>query len=271
MADHRRIAGAALDYLDPVRVMVKAGVIPDPWQEKFLRSRSTRRLLLCGRQVGKSEVVGAYASFRARYRAPSLVAVSADSQDHARNLFKRIKLYVKPLCTDGVSIVSESTEKIRLSNGSEIIALPGSAKSVRSFSADCAIVDEASFTSDSLFNSFFPTLAATGGEWISMSSAGYPVGWFWSLFTKGGEVDEMDAPTAIADAWERTVVKSADCPRIDPQFLADELDQKGQTEFDREYGCRFLRPEEINLANQPITADLLEKVGRVDGVPLFGE
>jgi hypothetical protein len=38
-----------------------AGLFPDPWQERLLRSHSLRMLLLCSRQSGKSATAAALA------------------------------------------------------------------------------------------------------------------------------------------------------------------------------------------------------------------
>ena len=40
--------------LDPVRISQQAGIDPDPWQARVLRSTSPRLLLNCSRQSGKS-------------------------------------------------------------------------------------------------------------------------------------------------------------------------------------------------------------------------
>src|SRR4051812_13421040 len=47
--------------LDACRLMRAAGLIPDSWQERLLRSAARRQLLLCSRQCGKSTVAAVLA------------------------------------------------------------------------------------------------------------------------------------------------------------------------------------------------------------------
>src|SRR5262245_49903022 len=68
-----RPAPMARYWADPSRLMVDAGFTPDPWQAGFLRSNSSRLLLLCGRQMGKSTVAAALALLTAFLEAPALV------------------------------------------------------------------------------------------------------------------------------------------------------------------------------------------------------
>jgi hypothetical protein len=42
-------------HLDPVLLARDCGIEPDPWQQNLLRSSSLRVLMLCARQVGKTE------------------------------------------------------------------------------------------------------------------------------------------------------------------------------------------------------------------------
>ena len=53
--------------LEPVRFARRAGIEPDGWQERVLRSTSPRLLLNASRQAGKSTVSGALAVWVALY------------------------------------------------------------------------------------------------------------------------------------------------------------------------------------------------------------
>src|SRR6185295_16608282 len=60
---------------DPSQLLAMAGMAADPWQEQLLRSASSRMLLLCSRQAGKSTIAAALALRVAltRPRSPILV------------------------------------------------------------------------------------------------------------------------------------------------------------------------------------------------------
>src|SRR5262245_6097749 len=58
---------------DPVRILCRAGLTPDPWQADTLRSAAARVLLLCARQAGKSTVAAGLALREALLTPGSLV------------------------------------------------------------------------------------------------------------------------------------------------------------------------------------------------------
>ena len=55
---------------DPALIMTLAGLTPDPWQERLMRSLAARSLLLCCRQAGKSTVTAALALYVVLVEAP---------------------------------------------------------------------------------------------------------------------------------------------------------------------------------------------------------
>jgi hypothetical protein len=117
---------------------------PDPWQRRVLRSSDRRHLLLCSRQVGKSLTAGALALRTALLKAGSLVLLLSPSQRQSAELFrdKVLRLYGalgRPLAAE-----SESALRLELSNGSRVISLPGTERTIRSFaSVALLIIDEA--------------------------------------------------------------------------------------------------------------------------------
>ena len=69
---------AAVDLalaLDPARILERAGMAPDDWQARVLRSRPKRLLLNITRQGGKSSTVAAAAIDEAAFHPPALVLV----------------------------------------------------------------------------------------------------------------------------------------------------------------------------------------------------
>lgn len=45
---------------------------------------------------------------------------------------------------------------------------------------------------------------------------------------------------AAGVGWERTQITAEDCPRISPEFLADERQMLGEHAYRQEYPCEFL-------------------------------
>src|SRR6516165_1472222 len=91
-----RLATDLLDALDPARVMVRAGLSPDPWQRDLLRSTASRMLVLCARQSGKSTCAAALGLYEALYASPALVLLLSPSLRQSQELFRAtIQLYTR--------------------------------------------------------------------------------------------------------------------------------------------------------------------------------
>ena len=65
---------------DPAEIAMRAGITPDDWQERFLRSSSDRILLNCSRQSGKSTMAAVRAVHTALYDAGSLTLLVNPSE-----------------------------------------------------------------------------------------------------------------------------------------------------------------------------------------------
>src|SRR5271156_278329 len=93
-----------LGRTDPVLFAKAVQLVPDPWQEKVLRSKSKRILLNCSRQAGKSTVTSVLGLHKAIYTPNSLVLFVApvlrQSGELLRKVLDRIAhLPIKPQLT----------------------------------------------------------------------------------------------------------------------------------------------------------------------------
>jgi hypothetical protein len=232
--------------LDPVLLARDCGLDPDPVQADLLTTSSRRVLLNCCRQWGKSTVAGLIALHEALYAAPAMIVLVSPSQPQSTELFKKIhdawaKLPGAP------EAHQESLTRMELANGSRIVSLPGSDKTVRGYSgATIVIVDEAARVPDELLAAVRPMLAVTSGRFFALSTPAGKRGWFYEAFTRG-------------DGWQRVTVKGSECPRISPAFLKDELSALGPMRFSSEYQCEFLDSESSvftsELIDQALTDD----------------
>src|ERR1700757_4939511 len=73
---------------DPARILADAGMAPDLWQARLLRSPSPRTQLLCSRQAGKSTVAAALALRSALLEPPALVLLLSPTQRQSGELFR---------------------------------------------------------------------------------------------------------------------------------------------------------------------------------------
>jgi hypothetical protein len=216
--------------LDPALLAQDCGLTLDPWQADTVRSRRRRQLLCCSRQSGKSTAVAFAALDCALHEAPSLVLVLSPTQRQSGELFRSIIAYHSRL--PGVpKLHAESVLRAEFANGSRILALPGTERTVRGYSAcDLAILDEAARIEDDLLQAVRPMLATTDGRLIALSTPHGKRGWFYECWT-GDE------------SWHRVRVPASECPRITAEFLAEELRELGAQRFSEEYELAFLEPD----------------------------
>ena len=145
--------------LDPCLIAHDVGIEPDAWQAELLRAKPTRALLLCSRQSGKSTVTALTALDTAIYDAPALVLLVSPSQRQSAKLFRTVMQFHSRL-PGAPSLNAESTLKAELANGSRILALPGTEKTIRGIAgADLVVVDEAARVEDELLAAVRPMMA----------------------------------------------------------------------------------------------------------------
>jgi Terminase large subunit, T4likevirus-type, N-terminal len=227
--------------LDRVLFAEELGVHPDDWQRDLLRSASTRVLLNCSRQSGKSTMAALIALHRALYYPDSLVLCLAPSLRQSQELFSKIAHFYRDLDRP-VSPQGERRLSLELQNGSRIITLPGTEKTIRGFSGVALLlVDEAARVDDELYYAVRPMLAVSGGSLIMLSTPYGKRGVFFEEWTEG-------------DEWERYEIAANQCPRISPEFLEEERRSKPEWYFAQEYGCEFRETEDQIFSHDLITA-----------------
>jgi hypothetical protein len=212
---------------DPTAILTAAGMKPDPWQQRLLRSSSKQMLLLCSRQAGKSTLAAALALRTALLEPRSLVLLLSPTQRQSGELFRdKVKRIYQDL-NRPVACRQESALTMELANGSRIISLPGDEATIRGYSGvGLLVVDEAARVVDPLYYSIRPMLAVSGGRLVALSTPFGKRGWFHEEWTGQG-------------SWQRVMIKAGDCPRISKEFLAEEERAIGERWFRQEYQCSF--------------------------------
>jgi hypothetical protein len=227
------------------------GLEPDPWQERLLRSSSDRVLLNCCRQSGKSTMTGLIALHRALYHPGSLILCLAPALRQSQELFGKVLSFYRDL---GRPVLPQAERKLslELENGSRIVTLPGSEKTIRGFSgAALLILDEAARVADELYFAVRPMLAVSGGALIMLSTPYGKRGVFYEEWTGG-------------HGWERYEVPASQCPRISEEFLEEERRVLPSWVFRQEYECSFEETED-----QVFTTEMVEQAVTSEVTPLF--
>ena len=222
---------------------------PDPWQADLLRSRSRKIILNNSRQSGKSTTCAALGLHESIYRRPSFGLVIAPSQDQSAELMMKFDEFRGAVELPSDYLSTDTKLAVKFANGNRFVARPGSEKTARSFSAVTLLLeDEAARVSDALYNSVRPMLAVSNGRHILMSTPFGKRGHFFKIW------DEE------RDIWQWFEIPAEQCPRISPEFLAEE--QRTNPWFEQEYHCVFMDAEGSifssdlfkSLANPEITA-----------------
>jgi len=237
--------------LDRVAFAGKLGIVPDRWQEDFLRSSADRVLLNCARQSGKSTMSAVIALHRALYHPWSLVLCLAPALRQSQELFGKIASFYRDLGRP-VQPQGERKLSLELENDSRIITLPGSEKIIRGYSgAALLLVDEASRVDDGLYYAIRPMLAVSGGSLMMLSTPAGRRGAFYEEWTSG-------------EGWIRYEVPASECPRIPATFLEEEQAALPSWVFRQEYECSFEETED-----QVFTTEMIEQAVTSDITPLF--
>ena len=240
--------------LDAVQFAIRAGVTPDAWQAELLRTDAQEMILLCSRQTGKSTVSSVLAVHEANYGPPAPTLVLSPSLRQSKELHRKIRERCQVLGRETLAIETETTLEIEFANGARIICLPGKEETVRGFSGvRLLVVDEASRVSDLLYNAIRPMLAVSGGRIILLSTPFGKRGFFYREWTDGGP------------NWHRVKITADKCPRIDPEWLAQERMRIGDWWYRQEYGCEFIDTDDQYFRSEDIDAALDPAVA-----PLFG-
>ena len=141
---------------------------------------------------------------------------------------------------------------LELENGSRIVTLPGSEKTIRGFSgAALLLVDEASRVDDGLYYAIRPMLAVSSGSLMMLSTPYGKRGVFYEAWTG-------------AEDWERYEIPARQCPRITAEFLAEERRALPARVYRQEYECSFEETVDQLFSEEEIEAAISDEV-----TPLF--
>lgn len=225
--------------LDPVLMARKAGIEPDPWQARLLRSQSSRVLVNCSRQSGKSTTTATLAIHTAIYEPGSTILLLSPSLRQSTELFRKC-LEVYRALGRPVPADAESALRLELSTGSRIVSLPGNEGTVRGISkVQLLIIDEASRVEDVLYKSVRPMLAVSHGRLITLSTPFGARGWWYEEYKR-------------REKWEYYEIPATECPRITAEFLEEEKESAGEWWVLQEYMCKFMDAQSAAFRSEDI-------------------
>jgi Terminase large subunit, T4likevirus-type, N-terminal len=198
-------------------------------------------------QAGKSTVAAALALRVALLQPGSPILVLSPTNRQSGELFRKILSGYRALGRP-LPATAETLHHLELANGSRILSLPGSEKTVRCFSGvSLLIIDEAARVDDALYYAVRPMLAVSKGRLIALSTPFGKRGWFHDAWHS-------------QENWHRLRITAVECPRITPEFLAEERQALGERWFRQEFLCSFEEVIDAVFAYADIQAALSEDV-----------
>ncbi len=255
MANHVRQIFS--DMIDPVGYIDRIWNPTFEWQKMALDPINKNIMLMCARQSGKSTIVAGRALHTAKHKKNALVLIVASSKDQAKETMEKVADMIA--CDPGLTeLPGDSIFEKRFINGSRIIVLPGTEKSVRSYSApDLLIIDEAARVLDATYKALRPMRTGSPDSTIIILSTPWTKsGFFYKAWTKNPAwkkilvvpryelIDGKIVPRKTEELFKAEYAKQGIdafySPRHTLEFLWEELNEVGPIWFRREYGCEFL-------------------------------
>jgi Helicase len=258
MARYLPLVRAKVQTPSAVQLMINFGIEPDDWQVQVLTSRSSRLLLNCSRQSGKSTTLGAMALATACAKSSALVLCLAPALRQAQELFgKLIALY--EASSDRLPPLTRLSElRAQWANRSRVLVIPADEKKgVRGFSRpDLVIVDECAGVADDVLRAARPLFALGHGRFVLSSTPRGRRGLFFEEWSSG-------------IGWARWEIPASMIARISADFLASERQALGVNWYLQEYQCAFLQPLLAVFDYEKIDAAADEDLLPLRETPLF--
>ena len=205
----------------------------DDNQKKILDPKNKRVIINCHRQWGKSTISSLLCFHRSLFYEKSLCLLVAPSLRQSSENFRKIADALENI-TPPPELVEDTKLTLKFGNGSRIISLPGSQKTVRGFTApDLIIIDEDAQAEDELFGALLPMLTNSPDGRLILASTPWGVrGHFYKIWQEGGP------------EWLKIRVIASENPRVRPEVLEEaQKSPNGAMWYRQEYCGEFISDE----------------------------
>lgn len=211
---------------------------PHAYQKKFLNSciRDKRIAGKWPRQSGKSQTVAIFCAFITMIK-PTNIMITAPTQNQSNELFSKVRTLMLGHEAISSQITKSTQTELILKNGSRIKALPTGAegKSIRGFTADIIIIEEAGVMEDDIINSVITPMIASKKDEGQIIKIGTPL--TKNHFYRSCFVDTNYS--VINVVWEDCVKAG----QYSQEFIDEQKGLMVDTQFRCEYCAEFI--EEI--------------------------
>jgi len=231
--------------LDPVLFARDALGLPlDDLQAAILNPILDYGIVNCCRQFGKTTALALKATHTALYHPGSVTLYITPTRRQTAEPLRRIAAFLRqlniPTRSDGLCRPS-----LVLPNGSRILGLPSTPDTLRGYSPNLVIVDEAAYCSPELEAVLRPMMmnnTEPRSFWLASTPNGRQ-GMFYDTYTQTTD-----------PRWHKFTRTAYECPRIKQEFLAMERERLGADRFAQEYLCEFHENQRALFPSRTITA-----------------
>lgn len=227
----RKALKEALFYKDRVCYAYAIGFEPFAWQKAFLRDPASWKLLLCGRQSGKSTIISLATCHKAKYRPGTLSVVLAPNKGQSQDDMLKIKNFIR-MDPEFPAIKKNNDDEIVFANGSRIQVVTATDTGARGKSAPALVIfDEAALIPDAVLGAALPmvTNSAPGYEVVFLSTPhGQDGGFYRACSDTVGEEERY--------GWHRYFVTSPWIPGDDGMSLI--RDQRTDSDLMQEWQAK---------------------------------
>lgn len=220
--------------------MYISGFKPYNYQIEFLLDETKRIIFVSGRQVGKTTICAIKVLWRALTHSNEVVLILSPTQRQSSLMFWKIREMLKRRPLIQAFVARETLTTITFINGSSIYCLPSghTGDTVRGFSPTLIIVDEAAYVPDPVYTAIEPSLAATNGDMILLSTPFGKRGRFYEGFQ--------------SDKWSTHHVKSRENPLITQDFLEGQKRSMTHLDYIQEFEGAFVEESDTFLRRELI-------------------
>lgn len=217
----------------------------DKWQQEFILTKGSK-VLVSGRQTGKSEAAAYEGSEYIATNAKKTVLVISRTERQAEELFNKCMNYLHEIYPKEIKkgVDKPTKHQVKLKNGSRILCLPTglSGAGIRGYTIDKLIVDEAQLVDDDVYTAITPMLLTTGGDIVLLGTPRGKTGYFWECYQNkfghfkvfGVNSEEVIRNRKISKTWPEWRMIGA------LEHLDREKARMSQKEYAQEYMGKFI-------------------------------
>jgi phage FluMu gp28-like protein len=216
------------------------------YQIELLQCTGKRIVACWARQTGKTTAIAVKVIHFAFTNAKTTTLIVSRGLRQSMIMFGIIENHILKHPILRKSVAKSTRTQIQLRNGSKIIALPcgPDGASLRGFTADLVVMDEAAFMPEDVIASvIFPMLATTNGSAIMLSTP-------WGR-------DHIYYHSFKNPSYWSQHVKAEQCPLITKTFLEEQRRDIGDLRYKMEYEAEFVE-DQNSFFKQDLIRDCTE-------------